>query len=140
MSKLSKPSLELATKVLSELEYADRLNGYRMSPAVGNARHSLFSFQEATNFLKIGDIGDLMIKGGSTSIAFINPQELRTWVDRVYGDQELVAALDELLATEASLAEKISTMKQLMKERLDGCHAVLAAENDNQKDKEGHYA
>jgi hypothetical protein len=127
MSKLPEPSKDLASRLLSEREYEERLVGYEMSPATGNAQRSLYSLQEAYDFVKMGEMADLLLRGGGAIIGYLDLDELRQWVGDVLGDGDLAAAVSEAVAAGENYRDRLLEVRQLMRERLDQCRAVVCA-------------
>lgn len=127
MAKLAEPSKDLAARLLSELDYEKRLVGYEMSPATGNAQRSLYSLQEAYDFLKMGEADDLLLRGGGALIGYLDLDELRQWVGDVLGDQDLAAAVGQAVADAENYRDRLLEVRQLVRERLDQCKAAVSA-------------
>ncbi|MDI3281340.1 MAG: hypothetical protein QJR13_08235 [Bacillota bacterium] len=127
MAVLSEPSRELALKLLREVEYEERLVGYKMSPATGNEQCSLYSLQEVADFLRMDSLEHYLLKGGHPFIGYIDLEELTRWVGEVLGDQELARALEEELKQGESYQSKVALVKPLLKQRLEQCRALAEA-------------
>ena len=79
MKNLSTPSRELASRILKEVKYEQRFAGTKMTPMAGNRLTSIYSFEEAVQFLHVDDLGDLMSMGSGASIGYLNLK----WLGRV---------------------------------------------------------
>jgi len=122
--QLSDISVEMAKKLMGEVEFKDRIIGTKMSGAGGNNRVSMYSLQEAAEFLYSDSVDKLMQMGKST-IAQIDIQQLIKWIADVYEDQELANAITEDTATTDIYVEKIKIAKTLIEERINQCEEVL---------------
>jgi len=122
MTELSKPSRELATKVLRKLSYDKRL---RLVWQNGESEigESIYSFEEAIQFLGM-DEANLAGRAGLPSTVDFNA--LKEWVDNAIGDKELALAIFELMKQGGDpmgpyQRELIKPIKQLMEQRLKQC-------------------
>jgi hypothetical protein len=111
MSKLTKPSRDLAERVLSEVGFEDRLIVYKLHRRAGPMQVTLYSFEEAVGFL----FG-----------AFPQPDfvELARWTEAVIKDPELADRIRELADKKASDMKKILALRQLMGTRLQQCRQI----------------
>jgi hypothetical protein len=117
--KLSPPSQDLAGKILSELGWEQRIEGYRCIPMTGNLKEFIFKFKDATKLLH-AHVGDPW-STSSGYFGFFDFDELLTWIRSVFGDEELASAISERIASDSSLKEKIEVAKPLMEQRLRQC-------------------
>ncbi len=130
MPNLSEPSKELAARLLSELGYEERLVGYKMTAMNGNTPESLYSLQEAIDILQADSPETLLLKGGNLSLGYIDPGDLRKWVEEVLGDSELAGAigLELEMGKESGYAKQIGAIKALMAQRLRQCKELMEKE------------
>ena len=122
VKKLSKPSRELATKLLSEVSFEKRLIGIIMHPMIGDTEHELYSLQEVADFLR------LRVEKVTDKHAYINYVDLdalERWIREVLGDKELADAIREEIKRGKSYKERMESIKELIKQRLKQCKAVL---------------
>ncbi|HEX9975910.1 MAG TPA: hypothetical protein VGA82_01550 [Dehalococcoidales bacterium] len=125
MPRLSKPSRELSSRLLSQVSFNDRVLGVRSHPSGGQNWDAIYSFQEATQFM--GVVGD--------SIYHIDSDTLKKWIGDTLGDKELAQAIGETAKVLDSCAdswerekkelELIVPMRELMEERLRQAREVL---------------
>jgi len=123
--ELSDVSRELATRLLSEVEFDDRLTGWEMRQMSGSEQKFIYGFQEALDFMKIPEFGDLFSPGAGGSIGYLDFEELRKWIAEVLGDRELAEAISEVQAGTSSYAEGVSEVGALMNQRLKQCRQIL---------------
>ena len=124
--KLSQPSKEMANKVLTEVCFEERLIGVSKLSAAGDVEESLYSFEEATNFLHV-DVGSLRIMG-SGSVGYIEPDKLAKWIMNVFGDEELARIIEEKIKEGSCYKDRAESIKLLMEQRLKQCREVLGKE------------
>ena len=120
---LSPPSEELAKRILTEVGWAERIEGFRYAPMVGDMREIIYSFRNATNLL-VADIGNPWSRN-SGFFGYFDFGELQTWVRDVFGDKELADAIGEKTKAGSSLKEQIEAIKPLMEQRLRQCEEML---------------
>ena len=126
--RLSAPSIELATKLLTEVGFNERLVGVSMHPMAGNIEASIYSFEEATNFLHC-DEGDLRIRN-TGSIGYINLDELKKWVGEVFGDKELAETIGEKIEKGSNYKEQVEVIQTLMEQRLRQCEKIVGVDTE----------
>ncbi len=124
---LSEPTKELATRLLAEVGFEERLRAANLTPMSGARQHSIYGFRQAINFLRIDEFEDLVAAGPRASIAYVDPDALRIWVAEVLGDTELADAIGGAIAEGTSYVETMRPVKELMEYRLSQCEAVLAS-------------
>ena len=127
MTKLPEPSKDVAAKILSEVDFDNRLVGFDMKPRAGNTPLSLYSFTEATNFLHVDSFDELTIPGARGSVGYIDLKALQTWVDTVMGDKDLGAAIAETIERNESYHDQANAVKELLAERLNQCKKMVEA-------------
>lgn len=127
MARLPEPSKDVATRILSEVPYNDRLIGFRMTPRSGNTPLSLYAFEEAVKFLHVDSLEDLLTPGSKGSVGYIDLEALKGWVSRVMDDQDLAAAIDEIVRNNDNYHDQANAVQTLMDERLQQCKEVVKA-------------
>jgi hypothetical protein len=108
VQRLSEPDEQLVSRVLSEVEYEDRLIGYRMRERIGPIRVSVYSFEEAVHLL-------------NDSFPCLNPENLIEWIEVVVKDEELAARIAEAVEQEGNDRDRMLRARALMGERLCQC-------------------
>ncbi len=120
---LSPPSEFLARKILTEVSWGERIEGFFEAPMSGRQREYIFKFRDAANLLK-ADVSDPW-STNSGFFGYFDFGELQAWIRDVFGDKELANATGEIIAAGASLKEQIESTKLLMNHRLAQCEEVL---------------
>jgi len=120
---LSPPSEDLARRILTEVRWEERIEGYFEAPMRGRLREFIFKFQDAANLLRV-DVSDPW-STRSGIFGYFEFNELQAWVHDVFGDTELAAAIGEIIAADKSLKERIEGIKSLMEHRLRQCEEAL---------------
>ena len=121
MVGLLKPPKEIATKIVREVGFEERLVGVTMLPMAGTQVSSIYSFQEAVEFLHMDSLQDLLAVGSRSHIGYLDLDQLKTWVSEVFGDKELAERIDKEIQNSGSYAERVKVIKELMQERLSQC-------------------
>ena len=124
MTKLPEPSKDVATRILSEVDFDNRLIGFDMKPRAGNTPLSLYSFAEATNFLHVDGFDALTIPGAGGSVGYIDLAALQNWVNTVMGDKDLAEAIAETVKENESYHDQANAVKELLAERLHQCKEI----------------
>ncbi len=114
MQTLSTPDAHLAARVLREVDFEQRLVGYRLRERTGPLPSSLYSFEEVVHLL-------------SDKFPFVSPERLQQWVATVTEDAELAAAIAGAIEEETNDVDRIAHIGALMAERL--CQCKRAAES-----------
>lgn len=131
--KLSKPSKELATRLLGKVSFKDRLIGISGHPMGGEEEASLFRFADAVDFLHVSEDA----QRGFGWWRFININALKKWVGETLGDTELAQAIGEItkeldtcppLKREQKVQDLVFPVKALMKQRLEQCKEIVGGE------------
>lgn len=128
LPSLSMPTRDLATRLMGQVSFEDRVLGVMSHPAGGQNWDALYSFQEATQFMGVG--GDWMCS--------IAPDVLKKWIGDTLGDKELAQAIGEIAKVldscqdsferEKKEIELIGPISQLMEKRLRQAREVLGEE------------
>lgn len=122
---LPEPSEELAARLLSRLGLEERLVGAKMSPMSGVQQYPIHGFREAVNFLKLDSAAEILSWGPRASVPYVDPKVLRLWVEEVFGDTDLAEAIGEVIGEGGNYPGTIGRARELMKQRLDQCEALL---------------
>lgn len=128
---LPEPSEELATRLLCRLGVGERLVGVKMSPMSGVQQYPIYGFREAVNFLKLDSAAEVLSWAPHVSVPFVDPKVLRLWVEEVFGDSDLAEAIGKVIGEGHSHAETIGRARELMKQRLEQCEALLEPRTAN---------
>ena len=102
---LSNPTQKLALRIVSEVDFDQRIEGFRLRERAGVLPVRLYSFSEVVHFL-------------SDPFPRIDFQGLAHWVLDVMQDPELSEVIREIADTEASDMEKANRIRDLMGIRL----------------------
>ena len=124
--ELTESNRELATRILRDVSYEERIIGQEMSGTHGNDDITLYNLQEVADFLHVDAQEDLMATGGGASIGYIDLNELQTWIAKVLGDVELANAVGEEILHMDSYAVCAESIKAMLTERLRQCHVLLS--------------
>jgi hypothetical protein len=124
MARLSRPPAELATRLVQEVGFEERLHGVRMSLRAGSKVTAIYSLAEAVSFLAIGDSGEPASAQSITVVGYLHLDRLTTWVKDVLGDHELAAAIAERVARCDSYLSTARDIRRLLQERLDQCRSL----------------
>ncbi len=108
MQTLSTPDGDLAARVLREVDFEQRLVGYRLRERTGALPASLYSFEEVVHLL-------------DDTFPYVSLQRLEAWVETVTEDRELAAAIANVVREETNDRDRISRVGTLMRERLCQC-------------------
>ena len=125
MAKLSEPSMELAERLLSEVGFEKRFVGVKMMPRAGNRVSSIYSFEEAVDFLHPDSLEDLLSVGSRSCVGYLDLDQLRRWVGEGFGDKELAEEMGKEIEKSNSYMDKVKIIKQLMQQRLSQCNKIL---------------
>ncbi len=104
MKQLSEPSIALANRALQEVDFDDRLIGYRHQMRLGATPVTLYSFGEV-----IGLLAD--------SVPQIDSVELEIWIRDVIGDRELADLIQETGRSDLADVPKCKKIAELMAKR-----------------------
>ncbi len=112
MRTLSMPDEHLAARVLREVEFEQRLVGYRMRERTGPIPASLYSFEEIVHLL-------------NDKCPYVSLPQLKRWIENVMEDAELGAAVAAAIQEETNDLDRFSRIKDLMAERLCQCKRAV---------------
>ena len=108
---LSKPSKDLAAKILAEVNFENRFIGYKMRERSGTIRVTSYSFEEIVHLLN-----DRMPQ--------ISLEVLGKWLREVMGDEELADKIAAIREKGESDLERILLARNLAETRLRQCKAI----------------
>ena len=123
--ELEQPPQELAARLLAKVRFEDRLEVTRSVAMAGDIRSWVYTLREATDFLHMSRVEDLLQKGGKGGIGYIHPPTLEKWVREVFQDQELALAIGQVIETGQCYAERMVGIKRLLELRLAQCQDVV---------------
>lgn len=125
MANLSEPSRELAAAVLRQVDYEERLGGFRLDGAEGQIPQDLHSLEDVARFLRPDPVDLLFGAGGRGGINYVDLSVLSRWVAEVLGDAELAGAIREVTAQENAYGKQIRPVRELLELRLQQCRALI---------------
>ena len=105
MTPLSTPSKELALRILSEVDFDQRIEGFRLRERAGIIPTRMYSFSEVVGFL-------------SDSFPKIDFTALSHWIRSVMKDPELSDRVMTTAGSDASDLDKTRQIRDLMGLRL----------------------
>ncbi len=111
---LSEPTPSLATNLLREVVYEDRLEGCLMREHSGSIPVTVYSLEEAVHFL-------------SDTFPLVDIAELVHWVRKAIGDEELSGKIEEAVRVEPCTMSGIRIAADLMAQRLEQIRCRRAA-------------
>lgn len=121
---LREPTLELATRLMDEVEFEKRLVGLKMAAMGGSNPSSLHSLVEVADFIQIGDYESAM-RDNHTTVGYIDPSALAQWVAEVLDDEELASAIRAKAAEGDFYGKVAGPIKTVLLERVAQCRQVL---------------
>ena len=108
MSVLKEPSNKLVKKVLHEVSFEERFEGFSLRERSGAMSVTMYKFEEVVSFLN--DRNPRM-----------DFDDLEGWVRNAMGDTELADHIKVVLRDAGSDQERSDRIKMLMEERLHQC-------------------
>jgi len=105
MGKLLEPSKKLASTILTEVGFDDRIIGYRLRERTGPLAITLYSFEEVVGLLR-------------DPLPRIDFNQLEGWIREVMGDRELSEKIEEIIEEDSSEQERLWRIRDLMEERI----------------------
>jgi hypothetical protein len=118
MKKLLEPSKKLASRILTEVEFEDRLMGYRLRERTGPVAMTLYSFSEVVGLL-------------NDPLPRIDFNRLAQWIREVMGDAELAGKIQEVIEEDCGQQERLWRIKDLMEERLLHAKKIVEKQRDD---------
>ncbi len=112
MQTLSTPDEHLRARVLREVDFEQRLVGYRVRERTGPMPASLYSFEEVVHLL-----GD--------TYPYVSLEQLQQWVETVAEDAELAAAIADVIQEQTNDRDRMLHIRTLMGERLCQCKRAV---------------
>jgi hypothetical protein len=107
--KLSVPSDDLRKRILSEINFEDRLEGFSLRERSGPMPVTVYSFDEVVSLL-------------ADPHPRLDFRELEGWIRRVMGDTELAEKIAGAIQKGSNDRERTCLIRELMEERLNQCH------------------
>lgn len=123
--ELTMPSKELAERLTGEVGFEERLVGVKMNQMGGANATALFSLEEAASFVKIDRDEVLSDMVGKVTVGYIDPNALARWIEGVFGDEELAAAIHAVADEAEFFADAVPPLKELLAMRLEQCREML---------------
>ncbi len=117
MGKLNGPSKGLIKRILAEVAFEDRLEGYRLRERSGPFPVLMYRFEEVVSFL-------------NDSHPRLDFKKLEGWVRRIMGDAELAERITTAIKKGNSDQERMHLIRNWMKERLNQCGTEGCDEED----------
>ena len=112
--KLRLPSNDLTRRILTEVGFEDRLEGFRLRERSGPTPVTLYSFEEVVSLL-------------TDPHPRLDFEALEGWIQSVMGDEELAEQIATVIKKGENDQERTYSIRELMEERLnqcriEGCH------------------
>ena len=108
MGKLQDRSRELANKILTEVDFEDRLVGFSLRERSGPVPATMNRFEEVVALL-------------NDPHPRLDFNELETWIRKTMRDEELADHIADAVRKENSDQNRSLHIKELLEERLDQC-------------------
>jgi hypothetical protein len=108
MEQLLEPDTDLAARILSKVDFDDRIIGFRMQERMGAIRASMYSFEEIVLFLE-------------DQFPQIDFENLETWVGTIMKDPELAEKIAVAVKEESNDHDRTMRIRTLMGDRLCQC-------------------
>jgi hypothetical protein len=112
MGKLQEPSKNLAKRILTEVDFEDRLSGFNLRERAGAFPVTMYSFEEVVSLL-------------NDPHPRLDFNELEGWVRKTMKDGELADQIADAINKGHSDQERTHFIKNLMEERLNQCKKVV---------------
>ena len=125
MVSLPEPSREVALRVVSEVDFEERLLGVKMRSMVGNQEHFIYSVKEVIEFLRMEHVEDLLTPGSKEYVGYIDLNILEKWVAEIIRDKDLAEAIKEESERSNNFKDQVTSIKALIAERFNQCVALL---------------
>ncbi len=106
--KFTKPTRKLAKRIRTEVEFDERITGYRLRMKTGPMPVALYSFKEVVQLL-------------DDPHPRIDFNGLEQWIRNIMGDNELADKIGDIIKLNFSGQDKSHRIKDLMQERLRQC-------------------
>jgi hypothetical protein len=109
---LSKPSKKLALRIMSEVNFDQRIEGFRLWERAGVLPVRLYSFSEVVGFL-------------ADPFPRIDFHALADWIRDVMIDPELSKMVNEIIAADAADLDRAKQIRDLMGIRLEQSKKIV---------------
>lgn len=127
--KLTMPSPDLARKLMQSVGFEERLGGVKINRMGGSTPTAMFSLEQAAGFMDLDREAVLSDTVGKVTVGYVDPGALALWLEGVFGDDELAAAVRAANDAAESYADAVPPLKELLATRVEQCREVLAAES-----------
>jgi hypothetical protein len=107
-AKLREPSQPLAMKVLTEVDFEHRLNGFILRQRAGAVPVTMYSFEEVVSLLH-------------DHHSRLDFKQLEEWIRSVMSDTELAKHIAQAIRKGNNDQERAASIRNLMEERLNQC-------------------
>jgi len=111
MKELKAPSKELIKRILTEVDFEERLVGYLIRQRTGPTSITLYSFEEVVGLLCYPQ-------------PRINSIQLEEWIRVVMDDEELAEKIKEIIDKDISDQHKSLLVRDQMAMRLSQCNII----------------
>jgi hypothetical protein len=111
MQSLKQPEPELVARVLGEVNFDQRLVGYRYRARWSSISADLYSVREVALLL-------------SDKFPSIELNRLEDWLRNTIRDEELADGVARILAQQPSDRERLHKVRELLDERLEQCGSL----------------
>lgn len=131
MVRLTPPSQELIEHAMRELDYQERLVGYKMTPSAGNSAVDFYNLPMAVLFL-VGTPWDapMLSPGFKGALNWVDVARLVEWLQDTVGDVDLADAIAEQAIGLPSYKAQSEVIVALVTERMLQYQEVTRALRD----------
>ena len=112
MGKLRFPSNDLSKRILTEVDFEDRLVGFSLRERSGPVPVTMYSFVEVVSLL-------------NDPHPRLDFNELETWIRKTMRDKELADQIADAVIKGNSDQNRSLRIKELLEERLDQCKRLI---------------
>jgi len=108
MGKLRFPSNDLSKRILTEVGFEDRLEGFSLHERIGPNAVTMYSFEEVVSLL-------------NDPHPRLDFKQLEEWIRSVMGDTDLAKHIAQAIKEGNNDQERTFSIRDLMEERLSQC-------------------
>lgn len=125
MTVLSEISVELAEKLLEEVSFENRFEGYRKNSMSGSHGIFIFTFENLVKFMNEGHTENLTQIGARSQFTYIDLDALKNGIVNNYGDKELSDEIGKEIEKGNSYIERLPKIVELLNYRQHQCEEII---------------